>query len=141
MIRSLYKGLLLPFSVLLVALGGCTSGSIPVNDEAVAQQIVENYYSMLKKGEFTQATELYKPKQRGHWEMFLQKQLKEVGPLTSHAIKSTTINTVFSGKFYIFQVGTKYGEHSADEILTLFLKVTDDDIHIASHKIDLARGR
>lgn len=141
MIHSLNKGLLLPLVVLFLALGGCSTSSVPVGDEDEARRIVESYYALLQNGDFSKAVELYKPAQRGHWEMFLQNQQQEVGPITSYAIKSMTVNTVFSGKFYIFQVGTKYGEHSIDEIVTLFLKVTEQDIHIASHKIDPARAR
>jgi len=141
MTRNTSRGFLLPFVALLIALTGCTISDVPVGDEDEARKIAEQYYAMLQSGDLTKAATFYEPDQRGHWEMFLQKQAQEMGPMTSHSFKSKTVNTVFSGKFYIFQVGTKYGENSADEILTLFLKVGEQNIHIVSHKINPAGKR
>lgn len=134
MIRSLSKGLMLLLATLL-AVVGCSSG-VPVGDEDEAKRIAESYYAHLQNGELARATELYEPGQRGHWTMFLNERFANAGPLTSYSFKSNTVNTVFSGKFYIFQVGAKYGEASADEILTLFLKVGEQKINIVSHKIN-----
>ncbi|HED40240.1 MAG TPA: hypothetical protein ENJ13_07385 [Chromatiales bacterium] len=140
MIRSAYtKSLFLPLLVLLAALTGCSSGSVPVGDEDEAMRIAESYYTLLQNGELAKAVELYEPDQQGHWAMFLQDQAKKLGPLTQYSFKSNTVNTVFSGKFYIYQISTRYGDQLADEILTLFLHVDDNTIHIASHKINLAR--
>ncbi len=142
MIRSDYfKSLILPLAVLLVALTGCTSGSVPIGDVDEAKRIAENYYALLQNGELAKAVELYRPEQRGHWAMFLQNQAKEMGPMTKYSFKSNTVNTVFSGKFYIFQVSTRYGDQAADEILTLFLHVDEQNIHLASHKINLSASK
>ncbi len=142
MIRSVYyKSLLLPLAVLLVALTGCTSGSVPIGDEDEARRIAESYYALLQNGELAKAVELYKPEQRGHWAMFLQNQAKELGPMTKYSFKSNTVNTVFSGKFYIFQVSTRYGDQAADEIVTLFLHVEEQNIHLVSHKVNLSRSK
>ena len=135
------KRFLLPLVVLVMALSGCTSGSVPVGDEDEAMRIAESYYAMLQKGEFSKAVELYRPDQQGHWEMFLQANMKAHGPMTKYSFKSNMVNTVFSGKFYIYQISTRYGDQAADEILTLFLHVDDDTIQAASHKINLARSR
>ncbi len=136
-----FKSPLLPLLLLLAALTGCTTGSIPVDDEGEAKRIAENYYTLLKNGEFDKAVELFEPNQQGHWAMFLKDQAKKFGPLTRFSFKNNTVNTVFSGKFYIYQVSTRYGDQLADEILTLFLHVDDSKIQIASHKINLARVR
>ena len=142
MIRSAYaKSLLLPLIVLLTALSGCSTSTVPVGDEDEAMRIAESYYALLKNGEPSKAVELYKPAQQGHWARFLQDQAKELGPLTKYSFKSNTVNTVFSGKFYIYQISTRYGDQAADEILTLFLHVDDTHIEIASHKINLAHSR
>jgi len=142
MIRSAYaKSLLLPLVVLLAALSGCSTSTVPVGDEDEAKRIAESYYALLQNGELGKAVELYKPDQQGHWAMFLQDKRKELGPMTKHSFKSNTVNTVFSGKFYIYQLSTRYGDQAADEILTLFLHVDDTQIEIASHKINLARSR
>lgn len=142
MIRTIYsKRLLFSIGLLFVALSGCTSGSIPIGDEKEARKIAENYYALLQNGEMNKAVELFQPDQRGHWAMFLQNQLKELGPLTKYSFKSNTVNTVFSGKFYIFQVSTRYGDKAADEIVTLFLHVDESEIHLTSHKINLSRSR
>lgn len=141
MIKRLSKGLMLPLVVLLAVLAGCSTSSVPVGDEDEARRIAESYYAMLQNGEIARAAALYKPDQSGHWTMFLEEQFAKDGPLTSYSFKSDTVNTVFSGKFYIFQVGTKYGEKSADEIVTLLLKVNEQDIRIVSHKINPAGAR
>jgi len=136
-----FKRFLLPLVVLLVVMTGCSSGHVPVGDEDEAMRIAESYYAMLQNGEFDKAVELYKSDQQGHWTMFLQDNLKTHGPMTKYSFKSNMVNTVFSGKFYIYQISTHYGDQAADEILTLFLHVDDTEIEIASHKINLARSR
>ncbi len=130
----------LPLIVLLMALTGCT-GNVPVGDEDEAMRIAESYYAMLQNGEFDSAVELFEVNQQGHWAMFLQDNMKKLGLMTKYSFKSNMVNTVFSGKFYIYQISTRYGDQAADEILTLFLHVDDTEIEIASHKINLARSR
>jgi len=134
------KRFILPLVMLLIALTGCTS-NVPVGDEDEAMRIAESYYAMLQNGEFDNAVELFETNQQGHWAMFLQNNMKKLGLMTKYSFKNNMVNTVFSGKFYIYQISTRYGDQAADEILTLFLHVDDSEIEIASHKINLAHSR
>ncbi len=134
------KRFILPLVMLLIALTGCTS-NVPVGDEDEAMRIAESYYAMLQNGEFDNAVALFEANQQGHWAMFLQDNMKKLGLMTRYSFKSSMVNTVFSGKFYIYQISTRYGDQAADEILTLFLHVDDTEIEIASHKINLAHSR
>lgn len=140
MFSTCLKRFILPLVMLLIALTGCTS-NVPVGDEDEAMRIAESYYAMLQNGEFDNAVELFETNQQGHWAMFLQNNMKKLGLMTKYSFKNNMVNTVFSGKFYIYQISTRYGDQAADEILTLFLHVDDSEIEIASHKINLAHSR
>ncbi|MCF6323311.1 MAG: hypothetical protein L3J89_03140 [Gammaproteobacteria bacterium] len=139
-VSTCLKRFILPLVMLLIALTGCTS-NVPVGDEDEAMRIAESYYAMLQNGEFDNAVELFEANQQGHWARFLQGNMKKLGLMTKYSFKSNMVNTVFSGKFYIYQISTRYGDQAADEILTLFLHVDDTEIEIASHKINLAHSR
>jgi hypothetical protein len=100
------------------------------------QILADQYYRNIQSGNLEQAAQLYLPQERGLALAMLQETRDKLGALHSYHFTGAEQNTVFSGRFYIFTVGTEYdhGEHT--ERLTLRSQVNTDEIVVVSQKID-----
>jgi len=118
----------------LIALLLLTACSIP--DHGIqARRFAQNYYDFIKARQFARAAAMYPPKMRVEWQNKLQDTAKKLGNLQSYQINKLEESTVYSGKFYIFMVNTRYEKTTAGEILTLREKVNDNKLYILHEKI------
>ena len=115
----------------LILLGGC-EGS---HDSQAAQQMALAYMKQVQAGDFDQAVKYYPEDTRRNWRDFLHKAQEKNGPIRSYKFTNTEVNTVYSGKYYLFTVDIEYAKTSTTDYLTLFKGVSDDHLFIVSHKI------
>lgn len=133
--RSGLTGLI--FLGLCVLLSACTMGS-PGAD--IGRQVVDNYYQALQQ-ENVDADALmeYFSDNRAPevWRSHLKNIRKSLGKVDTFEYKGKEVNTVFSGRFYIFEYQVNYDSgKGAKETLTLFDSVdSDDQPKIVSHVI------
>ncbi len=100
-----------------------------------SRRIAQHYYDLIKAGQFAQAAAMYPPKMRDRWQHKLQTTDAQLGDLQSYKINKLEESTVYSGKFYIFMVNTRYEKATAGEILTLLEKVNDNKLYIVHQKV------
>ena len=115
----------------LTLIGGC-AGS---HDSQAAQQMALAYMKQVQGGDFDQAVKFYPEDTRRNWRDFLRKAQETNGPVRSYKFTNTEVNTVYSGKYYLFTVDVEYAKTSTTDYLTLFKSVSDDHLFIVSHKI------
>jgi len=113
---------------------GCTTPS----NEGQAKQIALQYYELIKSQQFDKAVALFPPDIQQQWLETLQRTHEKLGNLTSYRFSNVEMNTVYSGKYYLFITDTQYETSKAGEILTLFEKVTDNKLYIVARKINVS---
>lgn len=138
---SFSKSVVKSFMALMAAavLAGCTIGS-PGSD--VAQKAADNFYQAQQQGDLETALGFYSDKRTPEeWRAYLEHIQNELGTVKDYSLKHTEVNTVLSGRFYIFDYQVNYSSgKGARETLTLFDSVeADDKPLIVSHMI-LADG-
>ena len=114
------------------AVWGCAA---PSND-GQAKQIALQYYELIRSQQFDKAVALFPPETQQQWLETLQRTHERLGNLTSYSFSSVEMNTVYSGKYYLFITDAQYETSKAGEILTLFAKVTDNKLYIVSRKLN-----
>jgi len=114
---------------------GMVSGCESAHDSSDAQQLATQYMQRIQAGNLEQAAQLYPEDMRRNWQDFLQKAQAKYGSLRSYKFTGIEINTVYSGKYFLFNVDAEYANASTMEVLTLFRNVSDDRLFIVSHKI------
>lgn len=132
MLRIKSPGLLATVLLFCVALVGGCEGS---HDSQAAQQMALLYMKAVQSGDLDQAVKFYPEDTRRNWLDFLHQALKKNGPVKSYKFTNTEMNTVYSGKYYLFTVDVEYAKTSTTDYLTLFKSVSDDRLFIVSHKI------
>ena len=83
----------------------------------------------------TEADALYPADEQAQWQDFLQQQEKDKGVMKSYTIDDVAGDTVYRGKFYVFTVHTQNEKHDAKELITLFKKLDEKQMHVVAHKI------
>jgi hypothetical protein len=114
---------------------GLLSGCEGAHDSSDAQQLATQYMQRIQAGDFAQAAQLYPEDMRRNWKDFLQQGEAKYGALRSYKFTGVEVNTVYSGKYYLFNVDAEYANASTMEVLTLFKNVSDNHFFIVSHKI------
>ena len=117
---------------MVVMLGSCGN---PQEGSRV-QMLADQYYRQIQSGNLSAAAQLYSPQERALALGMLEETRDKLGALRSYHFTGAEQNTVFSGRFYIFTVGTEYGDHEHNERLTLRSQVNTDEIFVVSQKID-----
>lgn len=112
-----------------------TAGCEGSHDSQAAQQIALQYMKQVQAGDLDQAVKYYPEDTRRNWREFLNQAQKKNGPIKSYKFTNTEVNTVYSGKYYIFTVDVEYAKTSTTDYLTLFKSVSEDRLFIVSHKI------
>lgn len=122
------------FLILLMAgLAGCAPGED--GDRQHARKVITQYYDAIKRGDFAAAAALYPQEQQQKWQAFLAREWAPLGRMQSYVIKGVEINTVFSGRIYLFKVTTHNENGDTFDMVTIFKKLNQDGYPIQSHKI------
>ena len=135
--KKIYVGVMSLLLVLLVS--GCSMGSPDIN---VAQKAVDGYYQAQQQQDLDKALTFYSDKRSPEeWRAHLEHLRDSLGTVQGYSLKHTEVNTVLSGRFYIFEYQVNYSSgKGAKETLTLFDSVEAEDTPlIASHAI-MAEG-
>lgn len=138
MFKSFKNGLHVGFASLLlavVALAGCSIGSPPGD---VAQQSADGFFQAQQQQDMEKALSFYSDKRLPEeWRAHLERVRDTLGTVQSYTLKNSEVNTVLSGRFYIFDYQVSYSSgKGAKETLTLFDSVeAEDKPLIASHTI------
>lgn len=127
------RQLLFLFIVLLLA--ACTTSQQGDGSQAEAKRIYEQYFAAIQAGDIDRAAALYPLEEQPRWREFLQQAAAQRGAMMSYSLDGIEENTVFSGKFYLFNVSTNNANFDAGEIVTLFKKLDEDRMHVVAHKI------
>ncbi|MFQ5469049.1 MAG: hypothetical protein ACE5EH_01955 [Gammaproteobacteria bacterium] len=115
-----------------------TACGTPVED-IEAQKIAASYFEAIKSKNFDRAASFYPPEQQEKWQAYLTEAHDKLGDLSSYNIHGIEPSTVYSGKRFIMDVATKYGDQIAAEVVILFAHVKTGKILLESHKIS-AKG-
>ena len=122
-------------ALLWLSLSGCSIGS-PEGEEIAV--LVDEFYKAQQQGDIEKLLPYYAggrdPEQ---WRSQLEHVQKNLGKVASYQLKKHEINTVLSGRYYIFEYQVTYdsGTH-AKEIVTFFDTVeADDKTSVVAHNI------
>ena len=116
-------------------LGGCSVGSPGVD---VAQKTADDFYQAQQQQDMEKALSFYSDSRaKEEWQTHLEHINQSLGAVQSYKLKNVEVNTVLSGRFYMFDYQVNYSSgKGAAETLTLFDSVEPDDVPlIASHTI------
>lgn len=135
--KNIYVGVVGILLALLVS--GCSVGSPGVE---VAQTAVDGFYQAQQQQDMAKALGFFSDKRTPEeWRSHLEHLHDALGMVQSYTQKGVEVNTVLSGRFYIFDYQVNYSSgKGAKETLTLFDSVDEGDAPlIASHTI-MAEG-
>ena len=122
-------------ALLWLPLMGCSIGS-PEGEEIAV--LVEEFYQAQQAGDIEKLLPFYAggraPEQ---WRMQLEHVQKQLGKVATYQLKKHEINTVLSGRYYIFEYQVTYDSGAqAKEIVTLFDTVeANDKTSVVAHNI------
>ncbi len=123
------------FLSLCLLLSACTVGSPGAE---AGRQVAERYYQAMQKQDLDAALGFFSDNRTPEaWRSHLENIAASLGSVERFEYKREEINTVFSGRYYIFEYQVNYDSgRNAKETLTLFDSVeSDDKPRIASHVI------
>ncbi len=127
-------------SLLWVSLvGGCSIGS-PSGEEIAV--LVDEFYTARQAGDIETVLSYYDGgRSPDQWRAYLEHLHEGLGKVKSYQLKNHEINTVLSGRYYIFDYQVTYDSgKQAKETITFFDTVeADDKTSVAAHSI-LAEG-
>lgn len=122
-------------AAVLFLLTACSMGS-PTGD--VVAKEVEGFYKARQQQDVDLALGYYSNKRPlEDWRHHLEHTVSKLGNVESYEQKGMEVNTVLSGRFYIFDYQVKYSSGTdAKETLTFFDTVKEDDkFGIVAHVI------
>ncbi len=131
--KKIRSGLMSLLLVLIVS--ACAVGSPGVE---VAQKVADEFYQAQQQQDMEKALSFYSGQRVAEeWRAHLEHLTKTLGTVQSYSLKNTEVNTVLSGRFYIFDYQVNYSSgKGAAETLTLFDSVETDDVpKIVSHAV------
>ncbi len=113
------------------------------NTQQQADAKAEQYLNLIKEEKLQQAATLFGPKLKENALVSLQSRSKKLGRMIAYKLISKEINTVYSGKYFIYEftseyekytaVDAKYARHYATDVLTLFYSLSNDTLSVVSH--------
>ncbi len=123
--------------VLLLSLSACTIGSPGAE---VVQKRADQFYQVLQQQDLETALGFYSPSEKRSsdaWRSHLEHVADSLGKVETFEFKRIEVNTVLSGRFYIFEYQVSYDSgKSGKETLTFFDTVETDDVAgIVAHVI------
>lgn len=122
-------------AIAIVALSSACSIKSPPLD--AAQTVAEQFFAARMAGDTATALSHYSTKRPAEtWQAHLDHIESSLGTLLSSELKGTEVNTVLSGRYYIFDYTTRYsGGANARETLTIFNKVDEEQTTIVAHDV------
>lgn len=123
--------------VSLVVLLSCTKD---VSDEQ-AEKTMQEFQAALQAQDFDKALSYYSNSffeivPRESWEKQLKEVQEKLGAIQSFKLKERSVNTVFSGKRFIYIYNVTYAQDVATETIVLEQELTEKQAKIVVHKID-----
>jgi len=121
----------------LVLLLGCSK---EVSEVHVAP-LIDEYMATLKAKDYEKLLSFYRDdffnvQSPGEWIDYLKRIRGTLGEIISVKQKQKQVNTVFSGRRFIYEYSVKYEKGYAKETIMFFQEVTSPDIKVQMHKIE-----
>lgn len=129
------------FGLLAFVLSGACSMQQASGEQA--QDIVRKFQAAFNAGDFSLAMsfygdEFFQVRTRDGWEAQLRQMREKLGKVEASRLSETQINTVYSGRQFLFVFENKYDRGTASETMVLLQPVDSPDIKIVMHKLDPA---
>ncbi len=121
--------------LLVLLLSACSIGS---PDASTVQKVADQFFLAQQQQDFDTAVKFYSDNRSPEaWRSHLENISGSLGNIESYQFKRMEVNTVLSGRLYIFEYEVSYSSgKNAKETLTLFDTVESDDVTgIVSHVI------
>ncbi len=126
-----------PLVFVLVVVTGCTQEASQSTVEVTAQE----FFGAIKSQNYDKAMEFYSDEffnllPREAWLEYLKETNATLGELQKSKLRRSHVNTVFSGRRFVFEFSNQYANGFAKETLIFFQKVRSEDILIQMHRIE-----
>lgn len=127
------------FGLLAAVLFGACSMQQATGEEA--QDVVRKFQAAFNAENYNLAMTLYgeeffQVRSRDDWEAKLRQAREKLGELETSRLSETQINTVYSGRQFLFVFENKYRNGNTSETMVLLQPVDSPDIKIVMHKFD-----
>jgi len=134
-----YKQLSVLLSVCMILLAGCTIGS---PEESVAHKTVEEFYQAINQQDVDKALAYFSSdRSPEQWRSHLEHVQKSLGEIEKFTLRTTEVNTVLSGRYYILEYVVTYDSGKvANEVVVLFDTVETDDMPLIVSRVISADG-
>lgn len=121
-----------------LVLAGCDK---PQASTEHVKGLAEKYWQAVQQANFDEALTFYgkgffEAQPESAWKARLQEVQAKLGPLKTWRLKDTQINTMFSGRQYMFKFINAYEKGNATETLVFFQQVNEEDVKILAHQIE-----
>lgn len=121
-----------------LAFAGC---NMKQATEAQARQIVDQFYLAIKAGDFAGASkslseEFFQREPRESWIATMQKNASKLGALQEIKLKETQVNTIYSGRQFLYIFINRYEKGNATETMVLLQPVDKPAIEIVAYKVE-----
>jgi len=127
----------LVLALLFVVVAGCTKEA----SEEQVSPLMDEYIETYKAKDFEKLLTYYHPEffnvqSEKAWVEHLQHVRATMGEVASVKLKQKQVNTVFSGRRFIYEYSVKYEKGYAKEVIMFVQKIGTEGIKVQMHKID-----
>lgn len=130
------------FKVFLIS--GLVWSLVACTQEATEDQVTpmaEEYFATLQANDFEKLLTFYHPDffnlhSAPEWIARLENIREQLGQIQSVKLKQSQVNTVLTGRRFIYEYSVKYEKGFAKEMVLFFQEINQQDIKVQMHKID-----
>ncbi len=123
--------------LLLFVVAGCTKEA----SEEEVSPLMDEYIEALKAKDFEKLLTFYHPeffnmRSEQEWIDYLLHVREVLGDIEGVKLKQKQVNTVFSGRRFIYEYSVKYERGYAKEVIMFVQKIGTEGIKVQMHKIE-----
>lgn len=127
--------------ILIAVLVGVTLGCTQEASEEQVTPMVEEYFAAMQAKDFDKLLTFYhddffNAHPAPEWVDYLKHVRATLGEIESLKLKQSQVNTVLTGRRFIYEYSVKYEQGFAKETVMFFQDIGGTDIKVQMHKID-----
>ena len=128
-------------AILFVVLVAVTLGCTQEASEEQVTPMVEEYFATMKAKDFDKLLTFYhedffNAHPAGEWVEYLKDVRATLGEIESLKLKQSQVNTVLTGRRFIYEYSVKYEKGFAKEMVMFFQDIGGTEIKVQMHRID-----
>lgn len=129
------------FSVLMGCVSLLAACGAPQATGDQARQVVEQFYAALKAADYTGAAghmdpNFFQREPQDVWIASMKNVAAKLGPLQEMKLKESQINTIYSGRQFLYIFINRYEKGNATETVVLLQPLDKKEIKVVAYKVE-----